>query len=116
MTPPMPPAVEATPVASPRRTLNQCPTAAMQGVKINEEPVPRMTPNTTRNIQRSVQKLNNTIPPTVQTVPATISHLGPYLSKTGPMYTPPKKVRKVYTLNTHPTVPSLYEESWFSRV
>lgn len=33
MQPPTPPAVQATPVAQPRRWLNQCPTAATGGVK-----------------------------------------------------------------------------------
>lgn len=42
-TPPSPPAVQAIPVARPRRTLNQWPTAAMAGVKRQQEDMPPRT-------------------------------------------------------------------------
>lgn len=49
MQPPMPPAVQATPVAQPRRTLNQWPTAASGGVKSVPADIPPRTLND-RNI------------------------------------------------------------------
>lgn len=49
MQPPTPPAVQATPVAQPRRTLNQWPTAAKGGVKSVLADIPPRTLND-RNI------------------------------------------------------------------
>lgn len=47
------------------------------------------------------------------TVPVRTSHLGPCLSKMGPMNRPPKNTTKVYIENIQPTVPSSYSLSWF---
>jgi hypothetical protein len=49
--PPNAPPAETIPDARPRRRLNQWPGAAMQGVKIRDEPTPPMTPKTKNNCQ-----------------------------------------------------------------
>lgn len=49
MMPPIPPAVDASPVAKPRLALNQWPTAAMHGVKVSDVPRPPRTPNDRMN-------------------------------------------------------------------
>jgi hypothetical protein len=49
MTPPRLPAVEAMPVARPRRTLKKWPMAAMEGVKRREQERPDRTPKARRN-------------------------------------------------------------------
>jgi hypothetical protein len=49
MMPPMPPAVDASPVAKPRLALNQWPTAAMHGVKVSDVPRPPRMPNDRMN-------------------------------------------------------------------
>jgi hypothetical protein len=49
ITPPREPAVEATPVARPRRTLKKWPIAAMEGVKSSEHEAPESRPKARRN-------------------------------------------------------------------
>ena len=50
-TPPREPAVEATPVANPRRRRKKCPTAAIDGVNRSDDARPLMTPNDKRKCQ-----------------------------------------------------------------
>jgi hypothetical protein len=57
MTPPREPAVEATPVAKPRRAWKKWPTAAMEGVKSRDEARPERRPKARRNCQYSAQRL-----------------------------------------------------------
>jgi hypothetical protein len=52
-TPPRPPAVQATPVARPRRSLNQWEMAETLGLKRSEEEMPPRTPKERRKCQNS---------------------------------------------------------------
>jgi hypothetical protein len=53
MTPPSEPAVEATPVAMPRRARKKWPIAAMEGVKRREDARPERRPKARRKCQYS---------------------------------------------------------------
>ena len=57
------------------------------------------------NIQKYLLVLSATpiIPPIKHTVPANTNQRGPYASKTGPICTPQKNVRKAYRLKIQPT-------------
>jgi hypothetical protein len=95
MMPPMEPPIAAMPVAAPRLAKKKCPMDEIDGVKMRELPVPAIKPMTSISCQYVSQRPINNVAAVRRIPPDSINQNGPFASKTGPIWRPQKKARKM---------------------